>query len=71
MKLVNTPALEAGLTEGECLERGVSFEKGQRGSSTVLKGKLPGLNGLSQLRIDAGHGIRIEDVGEMTRIWRN
>ena len=70
MRLANTHVLEAGLKEGEYIERGRSRERGRRGSNMDSNGKHPGLNGLT-LPIDVGHRIRIEDVGEITQSWRD
>lgn len=68
MRLANTQALGAGLTEGEYIERGRSRERGRRGSN--LDPKHPGQNGLQPPAI-GGHRIRIEDVGEISQSWRD
>ena len=70
MRLANSQALGSDLTEEEYVERGRSRERGRRGSNMDLNGKHPGLDGLSP-PIVAGHRIRMEDVGDITKSWRD
>ena len=70
MRLANTQALGVGPMEGECLERGRSRERGRRGSNIDPNAKHPGQNGLQPPAI-GGHRIRIEDVGEISKSWRD
>ena len=70
MRLANTHVPGMGPTEGECVERGRSRERGRRGSNIDPNAKHPGLNGLSPPTA-VGHRIRIEDVGEISQSWRD
>lgn len=70
MRLAHAQVLGTGPTEGECLERGRSRERGRRGSNIDPNAKHPGQNGLSP-SFAAGHRIRIEDVGEISQSWRD
>ena len=70
VRLANAQALGVGPTEGECVERGRSRERGRRGSNIDPNTKHPGQNGL-QLPTATGHRIRIEDVGDISKSWRD
>jgi hypothetical protein len=70
VRLANAQALGVGPTEGEHVERGRSRERGRRGSNIDPNTKHPGQNGL-QLPTATGHRIRIEDVGDISKSWRD
>lgn len=70
MRLANTLVLGPGPVDGEYVERGRSRERGRRGSNIDPNANHPGQNGLSP-PIVAGRRIRIEDIGEITKSWRD
>jgi hypothetical protein len=70
MRLANALVLGVAPVEGEYIERGRSRERGRRGSNLDPNGTHPGQNGLPP-PIAVGQRIRIEDIGDITKSWRD